>query len=45
LEYEFERFTTITDDSNIGMSAANDAHPNVCGAGMGIFVWFDNYRG
>ena len=44
MEYEFDEFTKITDDSNIGMFAANDAHPSVCGAGMGMFVWFDNYE-
>lgn len=45
MEYEFEEFTKITDDSNIGMFAANDAPPSVCGSGIGIFVWFDNYEG
>lgn len=44
MEYEFEEFTKITDDSNIGMFAANDAPPSACGSGIGIFVWFDNYE-
>lgn len=45
MEYKFEEFKKITDDSNIGMFAANDAPPNACGSGMGMFVWFDNYEG
>lgn len=32
-------------DNDIGMFARNDFPADQCGAGIGLFVWFDSYQG
>lgn len=35
---------TVTQNKVIGVFARNDAHPALCGAGIGAFAWFYNYN-